>query len=103
VAQAGEVPVLVDNTFATPVLQNPIRHGATLVLHSATKSLGGHGDLLGGIVATTGEWAMRLRQIRALTGGLCTRWRPTSSTGVCRRFPSGCVPLRPGRRRWPLG
>ena len=70
VAQAGEVPVLVDNTFATPVLQNPIRHGATLVLHSATKSLGGHGDLLGGIVATTGEWAMRLRQIRALTGGL---------------------------------
>ena len=70
VAQAGEVPVLVDNTFATPVLQNPIRQGATLVLHSATKSLGGHGDLLGGIVATTGEWAVPLRKIRALTGGL---------------------------------
>lgn len=70
VAQAGDVPVLVDNTFATPILQNPIAHGATLVLHSATKSLGGHGDLLGGIVATTSEWAARLRQIRALTGAI---------------------------------
>ena len=70
VAQAGDVPVLVDNTFATPILQNPIAHGATLVLHSATKSLGGHGDLLGGIVATNGEWAARLRQIRALTGAV---------------------------------
>lgn len=67
---AGEVPVLVDNTFATPVLQQPARHGATLVLHSATKFLGGHGDVMGGVVATTGEWATRLRQIRALTGGL---------------------------------
>ncbi len=70
VAQAGDVPVLVDNTFATPIPQNPIAHGATLVLHSATKSLGGHGDLLGGIVATNGEWAARLRQIRALTGAV---------------------------------
>lgn len=70
VAQSGDVPVLVDNTFATPILQNPIAHGATLVLHSATKSLGGHGDLLGGIVATNGEWATRLRPIRALTGAI---------------------------------
>lgn len=70
VARAGEVPVLVDNTFATPVLQNPIRHGAALVLHSVTKYIGGHGDLLGGVVATTGDWAPRLRQVRALTGGL---------------------------------
>ncbi len=70
VAQAGDVPVLVDNTFATPILQQPRRHGATLVLHSATKYLGGHGDALGGVVATTKEWAVRLRQVRALTGGL---------------------------------
>lgn len=69
-AQAGEVPVLVDNTFATPVLQQPLRHGATLSVHSATKFLGGHGDLLGGVVATSEEWATRLRQVRALTGGL---------------------------------
>ncbi|MBP6995474.1 MAG: aminotransferase class I/II-fold pyridoxal phosphate-dependent enzyme [Phycicoccus sp.] len=70
VARAGTVPVLVDNTVATPVLQNPIRHGATLVLHSATKAIGGHGDALGGVVATTSAWAARLRQIRAVTGGL---------------------------------
>jgi len=70
VDQAGDVPVLVDNTFATPVLQRPLEHGATLVLHSATKYIGGHGDAMGGIVATNREWMTRLRQVRALTGGL---------------------------------
>ncbi|PID96770.1 MAG: cystathionine gamma-synthase [Actinomycetales bacterium] len=70
VAQAGSVPVIVDNTFATPVLQQPSRQGAHLVIHSATKYLGGHGDLIGGVVATTADWAVRLRQIRALTGAL---------------------------------
>lgn len=70
VAGAGCVPVLVDNTFATPVLQQPARHGATLVLHSATKYLGGHGDVMGGVVATDGEWGQRMRQVRALTGAL---------------------------------
>ncbi|HEY9495767.1 MAG TPA: PLP-dependent aspartate aminotransferase family protein [Intrasporangium sp.] len=70
VAAAGEVPVLVDNTFATPVLQQPLRLGAALSVHSATKFLGGHGDLLGGVVATNDSWAVRLRQVRALTGGL---------------------------------
>ena len=69
-AQAGDVPVLVDNTIATPVLQRPLEHGATLVLHSATKYIGGHGDAMGGIVATNREWMTRLRQVRALTGGL---------------------------------
>lgn len=66
----GDVPVLVDNTFATPVLQQPIRFGARLVLHSATKYLGGHGDVMGGVVATSAEHAAALRQIRAVTGGL---------------------------------
>ncbi|MCR2810884.1 MULTISPECIES: aminotransferase class I/II-fold pyridoxal phosphate-dependent enzyme [unclassified Microbacterium] len=70
VAAAGAVPVLVDNTFATPVLQQPARHGAALVLHSATKYLGGHGDVMGGVVATDQEWVERLRRVRALTGGL---------------------------------
>lgn len=69
-AAAGDVPVLVDNTFASPVLQQPAMHGATLVLHSATKYLGGHGDVMGGVVATNREWLERLRQVRALTGGL---------------------------------
>jgi cystathionine gamma-synthase/methionine-gamma-lyase len=69
-AAAGDVPLLVDNTFATPVLQRPVEHGATLVLHSATKYLGGHGDVMGGVVAGDGDWVQRLRQVRALTGGL---------------------------------
>lgn len=70
VRQAGRVPVLVDNTFASPVLQRPAEHGARLVLHSATKYLGGHGDVMGGVVATDDEWARRLRALRALTGSL---------------------------------
>ncbi|MBG6214088.1 cystathionine gamma-synthase/methionine-gamma-lyase [Cryobacterium sp. CAN_C2] len=69
---AGDVPVLVDNTFATPVLQQPLQSGATLVLHSATKFLGGHGDAMGGTVSGPKEWMVRLRQVRALTGGLLT-------------------------------
>lgn len=70
VAAAGDVPVLVDNTFATPILQSPAAHGAAFVLHSATKYLGGHGDVIAGIVATSGDRAARLRQVRILTGGL---------------------------------
>ncbi len=67
---AGEVPVLVDNTFATPVLQNPAALGIDLVLHSATKYLGGHGDVVGGVVATSADWASRLRPVRAITGSI---------------------------------
>jgi len=70
-ARAGGVPVLVDNTFATPVLQNPIELGARLVLHSATKYLGGHGDVMGGVVACADEaTAAALRRVRAVTGAL---------------------------------
>ncbi|WP_433529108.1 trans-sulfuration enzyme family protein [Micromonospora sp. CA-263727] len=67
---AGQVPLLVDNTVATPVLQQPTRHGARLVLHSATKSIGGHGDVLAGVLACDAEWAVKLRQVRALTGAI---------------------------------
>ncbi|MBB1243894.1 PLP-dependent transferase [Streptomyces durbertensis] len=66
----GSVPLLVDNTFATPVLQRPVEHGARLVMHSATKYLGGHGDVLGGVVACDEETARGLRQIRFATGGV---------------------------------
>lgn len=67
---AGDVPVMVDSTFATPVLQQPVRQGATLVMHSATKFLGGHGDVIAGVVACNEAWAASLRQVRAATGGL---------------------------------
>ncbi|MFD7862402.1 trans-sulfuration enzyme family protein [Streptomyces sp. NPDC059783] len=66
----GSVPLLVDNTFATPVLQRPVEHGARIVLHSATKYLGGHGDVMGGVVACDEEFAARLRQVRFATGGV---------------------------------
>ncbi|MBL8243844.1 MAG: PLP-dependent transferase [Rhodanobacteraceae bacterium] len=70
VRQAGSVPVLVDSTFATPVLQRPLEHGAAMVLHSATKFLGGHGDVIAGVVACRAEFAAALRQVRILTGAL---------------------------------
>src|SRR5690606_2380295 len=66
----GSVRRLVDNTFATPVLQRPAEHGARMVLHSATKYLGGHGDVLAGVVACDEETAGRLRQVRFATGGV---------------------------------
>ncbi|NUP51683.1 MAG: PLP-dependent transferase [Catenulispora sp.] len=69
-AACGDVPYLVDSTFATPVLQQPARHGATMVVHSATKYIGGHSDVLGGVVAATEPWAARLRDIRIQTGAL---------------------------------
>ncbi|MCA1780714.1 MAG: PLP-dependent aspartate aminotransferase family protein [Dermatophilaceae bacterium] len=75
IASTGfDVPLLVDNTFATPVLQQPLEHGASMVLHSATKFIGGHGDALGGVVATSGDLAMRLRPVRAITGGILHPW-----------------------------
>lgn len=70
VAQAAGVPVAVDNTFATPVLQNPLALGATYAIHSATKALGGHGDVTGGIVACGEAAAQPLRQVRILTGAV---------------------------------
>lgn len=68
--QAGDVPVLIDNTFATPVLQNPLNHGASMSLHSASKYLGGHGDVIGGVIACSETTAERLRPVRAITGAL---------------------------------
>jgi methionine-gamma-lyase len=70
VRQADGIPVLVDNTFATPVLQNPLALGAAMSLHSATKYLGGHGDVIGGIIACDAERAAALRRVRAITGAL---------------------------------
>src|SRR6202167_4757277 len=61
---------IVDNTFATPILQNPLKLGANLVIHSATKYLGGHGDLLGGAVVGSSALIEQIRGtgLRALTG-----------------------------------
>ena len=70
VRQASDVPVMIDNTFASPVLQQPLRHGAAYSVHSATKYLGGHGDAMGGVVVASPELAQSLRPIRTITGGV---------------------------------
>jgi cystathionine gamma-synthase len=68
-ATRGDGLVAVDNTFATPLLQQPLTLGAHLVVHSATKFLGGHSDLLLGVViAAREELADRLRRRRQLAG-----------------------------------
>ncbi len=67
VAHAHGIPLVVDNTFATPVLCRPIEHGADIVLHSATKWIGGHGTAIGGVVVDGGtfDWGASPR-FRAL-------------------------------------
>ncbi|MBQ8968269.1 MAG: O-acetylhomoserine aminocarboxypropyltransferase/cysteine synthase [Bacteroidaceae bacterium] len=56
VAHSHHVPVIVDNTFGTPYLIRPIEHGADIVVHSATKFLGGHGSSLGGVIVDGGRF-----------------------------------------------
>lgn len=86
VEDAGGVPVAVDSTFATPVLQNPLRHGASFALHSATKFIGGHGDAMGGVITTsTDDAAARLRQIRIATGAVL---HPTAAHTFARGLQS---------------
>ncbi len=69
-AHASNARVAVDNTFASPWLVNPAFHGADTVVHSSTKYLGGHGDVTGGVVATTVERAAELREINKLVGAV---------------------------------
>jgi O-acetylhomoserine (thiol)-lyase len=56
VAHTAGVPLVVDNTFATPLLCRPIEHGADVVVHSATKWIGGHGTAIGGVVVDGGKF-----------------------------------------------
>ena len=56
IAHAHQIPLVIDNTFGTPYWIRPIEHGADIVLHSATKFLGGHGTTLGGIVVDSGKF-----------------------------------------------
>lgn len=59
IAHRHGIPLIVDNTFATPYLLRPIEHGADIVVHSATKFIGGHGTVMGGVVVDSGRfnWA----------------------------------------------
>ena len=68
---AAGVPLVVDNTFATPSLQNPLELGADIIVHSTTKYLGGHSDVVGGAVLTSdGDCYERMRFYQNSAGGV---------------------------------
>jgi len=69
VAHAAGVPLIVDNTIATPYLIRPFEHGADIIVHSATKFLGGHGTIIGGIIVDGGkfEWSKNVEKFPGLT------------------------------------
>jgi O-acetylhomoserine (thiol)-lyase len=56
IAHANKIPLVIDNTFGTPYSIRPIEHGADIVVHSATKFIGGHGTTLGGIIVDSGKF-----------------------------------------------
>ena len=72
IAHAAGIPVVIDNTFGTPYLIRPLEHGADIVVHSATKFLGGHGTTLGGIIVDGGKFS----------------WSPEKYPGIAAPNPS---------------
>ena len=79
VAKTRGAHVVVDNTYATPALTRPIELGADIVVHSATKYLGGHGDLVGGLVAGSAEMMhkVRLEGLKDMTGAVMSPFTAT--------------------------
>ncbi|WP_249870470.1 cystathionine gamma-synthase family protein [Oceanobacillus saliphilus] len=71
--EAGAL-VIIDNTFATPINQNPLELGADLVLHSATKFLGGHADALGGVICGSKELIEPIYHYREINGATMDPW-----------------------------
>ena len=88
VAHDHGIPLVVDNTVATPYLAQPLRHGADIVVHSATKFIGGHGTSIGGIIVDGGD--LRLRGQRPVPG--LHRARPQLSRTGVRPAARGAVP-----------
>jgi cystathionine beta-lyase len=68
-ARKHKLVSLIDNTFASPLLQNPLEFGFDLVVHSATKYLGGHSDLIAGAITGSRQWVDRARQMVIHLGG----------------------------------
>lgn len=88
VTRAAGVPLVVDATFASPVVCRPLALGADLVVHSATKYLGGHSDATGGVVVGGAELVARVRRVRVDTG--------------CALSPDDAVLLQRGLHTLPL-
>jgi methionine-gamma-lyase len=68
-AKKHKLTAIIDNTFATPVLQNPLAMGFDMVVHSATKALAGHSDVIAGAVAGSKEWMKRIQHMVIYLGG----------------------------------
>ena len=79
-ADSAGIPLIVDNTFATPYLCRPIDWGATIVVHSATKFIGGHGNSIGGVIARVGPV-----RLQPLPHHRRTRRPPITGSGSTRR------------------
>ncbi|MCG4878222.1 PLP-dependent transferase, partial [Eggerthella lenta] len=56
IAHRHRIPLVIDNTFGTPYLIRPIEYGADIVVHSATKFIGGHGTAIGGVIVDSGNF-----------------------------------------------
>lgn len=89
IARAHDVPLVVDNTFASPILCRPLEHAASLVVHSATKFIGGHHDLIGGVVCGDLE---TIRRIQGLTRELGPTMSPFNAFLCLRGLQT--MPLR---------
>ena len=72
IAHAKDIKVACDNTFATPICQQPLTLGADLVMHSSTKYFGGHSDLMGGALITKekSDWWLKIRQVQEMGGAI---------------------------------
>ena len=73
-AHARDVVVVVDSTFTSPALANPLASGADLVVHSTTKYIGGHSDIIGGAVVGSAERIAAAREVVVTTGGNASPW-----------------------------
>lgn len=90
IAHAHGARFACDNTFATPVLQRPLRLGADIVMHSTTKYFGGHSDVLGGalVFARADDFADRIAQRRLLTGAIASPFSAWLTLRGCRSLPA---------------
>jgi cystathionine gamma-synthase/methionine-gamma-lyase len=79
--------VLVDNTFASPYLFNPLLHGADFVIHSVTKYIAGHGDVMGGVVISSTENRKKLNDLNRLVGGVMGPFEAWLALRGCKTLP----------------
>jgi O-acetylhomoserine (thiol)-lyase len=70
IARDAGLPLIIDNTFASPFLCRPFEHGADIVVHSATKFIGGHGTTMGGVIVESGKFPWAAKSVRAKFPGM---------------------------------